>query len=193
MTSKIILMISGKAGVGKSTLAEVLLQKIPTRGLHCSRFPLGFKIKQIAANEFDWNWVKDEKGRQLLIDIGNAGRAFDPTIWAKKVFAAIEKEKKENDLFLVDDWRFEAESDFLCAAAGYKTYKIRVFAPKREILKDTAIYEDASENSLPEFLSSEEQNFYDFAINNDGDLAKLEFYAQRMIDTILADSKKNES
>ena len=149
-----VILISGKAGVGKTTLAMALKSHLR------SKFPLVVKgsfadgVKSAARNCFYWNGVKDSKGRSLLQGIGNLGRKFKEDLW---VVDLIEKIMSYSghlppDVLIVDDWRFPNESEyFIRYPDEFKLITVRIISPEREILKGTEEYFDESEVSLDNY------------------------------------------
>ena len=105
-----IISFGGKMMVGKTTSANYLVDKK-------SFIKLSFadKIKEIARNYFGWDGAKDEKGRKLLQEIGDVGRAYDANIWIKYVEGKMQSlqnfDKIEN--FTIDDVRFKNEIDWI--------------------------------------------------------------------------------
>lgn len=96
--------LSGRAGVGKTTAAQVRLGRFGMLGVVARRFQLSTSIKQIAA-QMGWDGNKDSRGRQLLIDIGDAGRRFDPHTWVRLLFEVQipTSECRSLEVVLVDD------------------------------------------------------------------------------------------
>jgi len=153
-----IILISGKAGVGKTTVANTFAKVLQENKKSFLVVSFAGKVKEIARDCFGWNGKKDEKGRKLLQNIGNTGRQYDPDIWAKYVvnnFILMES----IDFFIIDDWRFSNELEYLKEFS--KVVTIQIVAPERETLKCTPEYDDISENSLPDSLA-----YYDFIIYN---------------------------
>ncbi|MGH2331175.1 hypothetical protein [Thermoanaerobacter mathranii] len=66
----LIVLISGYAGSGKDTFADFLIKHLPG----AQKYAFAESIKKIARKYFKWDGIKDEKGRNLLIGIGAAGR-----------------------------------------------------------------------------------------------------------------------
>ena len=68
--SKKVILISGKARSGKDTLAKVLGDYLKEQGKEVLITHYADSLKYICETVFKWDGKKDEKGRQLLIDIG---------------------------------------------------------------------------------------------------------------------------
>ena len=111
-----VLLISGKAGHGKDTLAQLLKDKLELRGekVLCPHF--ADLVKFYAKQYLGWNGEKDIAGRQMLQDIGNNSfRQFDPDYWARITAELI---KIMGDYFgftyaIVADTRYPNEIDVM--------------------------------------------------------------------------------
>jgi len=70
---KNIFLIGGKAGSGKDTFYNILttVNKEKYNTYKIVRFSFAEAIKKIAVNQFNWNQVKDDYGRKLLIFLGS--------------------------------------------------------------------------------------------------------------------------
>ena len=155
---KLFILISGHAGVGKSTLAEILYNIYKDRGANVEVSPLAKKLKEIAYDG-GWDCVKDEKGRKLLVDIGRVFREYDIDTWVK--FAI----NRPSDVVIIDDWRYPNELAFIKKNPNYSVVEVRVVCKERETLKGEA-YMDDSETSLDSYNVQTE-------IHNTGDMYSL--------------------
>lgn len=180
----VIIFISGKAGCGKSTIAEMIKNRMTNEGYLVSITPMATGVKNCAEIFFDWNHVKDERGRKLLQDIGNTGRTYDPDWWVKD---ALLTELGNDGLFspdfiLVDDWRFPNEIEWArnSLSTEYEVFGLHVVAPEREILKNTKYYDDISETSLDGY------DDYDYVFDNSGDIEKLRENVNSFLKEILS-------
>ena len=76
----LVIIVNGTAQAGKDTFTEAFLRGIkrnmyiPTCSASLST--VDFE-KEVAANLFGWDGVKDEKGRQLLCDLKDAGTKYN--------------------------------------------------------------------------------------------------------------------
>lgn len=170
MNKKTIVLISGKAGVGKTTTAKILSRMLSNLNVSNGIFPFASELKKIA-RQMGWDGEKDDRGRQLLIDLGLAGRRYDEDMWAKLTARSIIESGV--DVAIVDDWRFPNEGRYI-STLGYNVLRVRVVSPNREILKGTPQYLDASETSLPDPGSPDSVGFYDAVVDNVFDLSYLE-------------------
>jgi hypothetical protein len=98
-----IIAFTGLAKSGKTTAANY----IP--GVKILSF--ADPVKQIALKSFNWDGVKDEKGRRLLQVIGTeCGRAYDNDIWVKKMRELLDKNTGHKGIIAIDDCRFDNEA-----------------------------------------------------------------------------------
>ena len=151
-------LIAGRAGVGKSTLAEMLLEEFnKDSDTLASIVPMAKEIKRIATEDFGWDGIKDEKGRRLLQVLGTeAGRMYDEDLWVHK---SIEWWYQNCDLanrisirsamytiMIADDIRYPNEIEE-CELCFDRVITVWVYGKsKTDMPADTA--EHPSENSL---------------------------------------------
>jgi hypothetical protein len=168
--SKTIILISGKAGVGKTTTANYLRDLLYQDKFISEIFPNASSIKQMCKSVFNWDGVKDGKGRQLLIDLGRVARNYDLDFWVRENSSRIHQSNTE--VAIVDDWRYLNEYEFL--RRNWPTdsvIKLRVERPESEILKSSSSYNDPSETSLP--IGGYSDGYYDAVLDNSGTLDDL--------------------
>ncbi len=122
-----LIAISGKAHSGKSTARKILMELIEQRYPDYLAIKLSFadKLKDIAKELFGWDGDKEmyyymdnintpvpDRGRQLLINIGQLMRSIRANVWADYVMGTI-KDYQEysttSNIFIVDDLRFRNE------------------------------------------------------------------------------------
>ncbi|HHY79801.1 MAG TPA: hypothetical protein GX516_05495 [Thermoanaerobacter sp.] len=153
----LIVLISGYAGSGKDIFGNFLIKHLPG----AKKYAFADPIKEIARKYFEWDGIKDERGRNLLIGIGTAGREENLYIWAERVIEKITEEQPKTAI--ITDWRFKHEHFKIKEVFGDEnTIAIRI---KRERLNTI---DDITEHDLDNFLD------YDFVISNNGSLQGLE-------------------
>lgn len=194
----VVVLVSGKAGSGKSTIAEKLAERISLiDGMDVMLYGFADPIKHIAKAFFGWDGQKDDRGRRLLQQIGAVGREYDQDIWVKHFLNQLDKRSGifPKNFAFISDWRFPNELSYLQKNPLLDVVTIRVFG--RGGLEGTNA-SDVSENSLPEisheYLSGDETVVgtidalvgYDFAVENSGDLQLLE----HKLDLIVGQIKK---
>ena len=162
-----IILISGRAGEGKSTFAEICVTKLHKEKMSAKIFPFAKGVKD-TASFMGWNGKKDRKGRRLLQQIGGVGREYNENIWADRVIDKIEDwlpDVADDEWFaFIDDWRFENEGDVVLDAF-FPVLKVRMIRPyEYHTLRGSTLYDDPSEIGLP----SAEDNieYYDALIHN---------------------------
>ncbi len=137
-----IILISGHAGVGKSTTAKMLKERIPNSEI----FSFATLVKKLATHLFNWDGEKGKEGRKLLQFIGETCRKFDKDFFVKYCFNAITD--SDCSIAIIDDWRYKSEYEYL---VNYETVvTIRIESKEREILKGSQA-EHESEKDLNDF------------------------------------------
>lgn len=163
MGNACVFLISGKAGAGKTALANALAKSMDCHMGSIGVLSFASKIKEIARNDFGWDGVKDERGRALLQHLGAVGREYNEDIWVLHTINSIKS--LTNGLYgytIIDDWRFGNESKCL-TSNGYDVIRIRVKADSRATLKGEQA-KDTSEVSLPHWYV---KNAYDIIVPNE--------------------------
>ncbi len=141
-------------------------------------------LKIIATEYFNWDGNKDfhydkdgleplpDKGRQLLINIGQTFRKIRPTVWVDYVINNIKKadENTSDKFFIIDDLRFQNE---LALAKTFHTcISIRLARPEQLDIKDISEVDlDGAE--------------FDYKITNDGDMEKLKIQLTETLNSIV--------
>jgi len=180
-----IVLVSGKAGAGKTTVSDMLRDKIKTDypELIVERYSFSSPIKYIAQAFFTWDKEKDEKGRRLLQDLGKVGREYNENVWVKHLLAQMDKHfGNKTQLFptnvvIVDDWRFPNEMSYLQINPMIDVFTVRV-SGRGGLEGQVAL--DVSENSLPEGI----EFGYDNVINNNQDLELLDVNVELLLHQI---------
>lgn len=190
----IVILVSGKAGSGKSTVADMVQQKLEDiPSITVMRYGFADPLKYIAKAFMGWDGKKDEKGRKLLQEIGRIGREYEPAVWAKHFFNQLDKRAGmfPFNFAVIDDWRFPNELAYLLKNPLLSVVTIRVFGRTVDMPGNTA--SDISENSLPEVTSEvlttvplTEYSVYNFQIENTG---QIEILGEK-VDAVLAEIEK---
>lgn len=197
LSKPVVILISGKAGVGKDTSADYVSAQLMTDyGYTCTRASFATSVKAIARERFGWNDIKGAKGRKLLQDIGRIGREYDIDIWARKLVNNY-YDISPTDFVVVSDWRFPNEKDYLENLQSFQVVTIRIEAPDREVLVGTSEYLDVSEFSLPhgyvymgeKLYDRVPTRYYDFIVDNTGAFEDLHKQLDWILNTLLGENK----
>lgn len=155
-----ILMISGKAESGKTTLANFLRRILENEEKTVKIFPFADNVKHIA-RDMGWDGVKNEKGRGLLQYIGKIGRSYDKNIWVDKVINEICYASNPSDVVIIDDVRYLNEIDQMTKFSN-DVVLIRINRPNHINSLTQDQKQDGSETELDTYED------FDFEITNDG-------------------------
>ena len=180
------IIISGKAGSGKDTVAQFMKEELEKHGKRVLIIHYGDAVKWVLRDFFNWDGKKDAVGRTLLQRIGtDVVRAQFPNFWTGIVVGLLEafEPYSDFDVALVPDARFPNEVDIAlenlhnCVAVRIN----RCNADGTEWINPNLTEEQRnhpSETSLDTFA-------FDYVIHNDEGLNTLEESAK----TILTDLK----
>ena len=108
------IIISGKAGSGKDTIANFMKEKLEKRNKKVLIIHYGDAVKWVLRDYFNWDGKKDAVGRTLLQTVGtNIVRARHPNFWTGIVVGLLQAFEPYNDfdIALVPDARFPNEVD----------------------------------------------------------------------------------
>ena len=157
-----ILLIGGKAGAGKNTVADIIKENFPKVRL----LAFATRVKDIAY-AIGWNGEKDEKGRRLLQHIGAVGREYNKNTWVNDVVYKLKSPMLNTitNIFVITDFRFPNEYYLLKKKFPNSVYTICVTGRQANLGDENS--RDISENSLNNFA-------FDFVIDNSGSKEDLE-------------------
>lgn len=121
-----IILISGKAGSGKDTVAREIQKSFWGDGKRVAVTHFADPLKEICKRDYGWNGIKDEEGRKLLQYVGTeVYRAKDPDYWVKLTAETIKKKWYAYDYVLIPDLRFVNEISVL-KSMGFDVVHIHV-------------------------------------------------------------------
>jgi hypothetical protein len=185
----VVVLISGLAGAGKTTLADLLEEKLcAIKDLRIARQSLASPIKFVAKLAFGWDGQKDERGRKLLQHLGQVGRDYNIDNWCELLLKNLDNsdEMFPPNFVLIDDWRFPNEFKFFSENPTLDTVGIRIFG--RGGLTNT-LAEDATETSLPiiSLCTKEMPECYSYPVHNSGTIEDLETKIGEIVESL----KKN--
>ena len=108
------IIISGKAGSGKDTVAQFMKEELEKHGKRVLVIHYGDAVKWVLREFFNWDGQKDAVGRTLLQRIGtDVVRAQFPNFWTGIVVGLLKafEPYSDFDIALVPDARFPNEVD----------------------------------------------------------------------------------
>lgn len=172
-----VILISGKAGSGKDTVAEIIKEKLQSAGNKVVITHYADMVKYVCEKFFSWNGVKDERGRHLLQLVGtDIGRRYDPNIWVNFVITLIECFCSDSDYVLIPDCRFPNEVSVI--KNKFDTILLKVNRPelksKLTIEQQNHQSETALDNVIP-----------DYCIENTATLHELEYTVNHWMKQVL--------
>ena len=156
-----VILISGKQRAGKDTTAKMLSNF--WEGAEIIHF--ADKLKDLARELFDMQG----KDRQLLIDLGSKMRSIDPDVWVR--YALKKMEAEPDKIWIVPDWRFKNEEEYIKNNSNQEILTIRVHASS-DIRKSrgASYYEAAEEDPSEKDLDS---HGFDYVFRNEDTLEDL--------------------
>lgn len=175
-----IIMISGKAGSGKDTVAGFFMDELIAAEQRVLVMHFADLVKYYATQYFNWNGEKDEAGRGLLQEIGTTVmRGRYPEYWAEIIGKFIDAytipEHSFFDYILIPDWRFINEYEVVYDYATIQNNQTITIRVNR--YDDTGLKwenPNMTPNQLNHISECELDNFvFDWIIDNRGTLADL--------------------
>ena len=104
---KKVILISGKARMGKDTFAYMASGFFNVLGIKSEVMHFSDKLKEVAKN-MGWDGNKDLRGRTLLQKLGTeVGREYDVDLWVK--FVAKRIDESDSTFIFLPDWRYPNE------------------------------------------------------------------------------------
>ena len=173
-----IILISGKAEAGKTTLANMIAEE---SSVATQRVSFGDAVKYIAS-QLGWDGKKDTKGRNLLQMLGDGVRAYSSGFWVKRMIIRIDGILSQNKdaVIIIDDARYFNELSILDSLYP-SVYKIRI---KRSKYKSSLTEEQMrhpSETELDNHL-----DMFDHFVFNDGTLDDLREVAKGIVKDVIS-------
>ena len=168
-----IVLIKGRKRVGKNTVADYIVEKLPNKAI---LIPNAKAVKEEAYDMFNWNGEKDEKGRQLLVDITNTGYNYDNYFWEKRTLETIIEAKRQNaelEVVVIPDWRYSQTKEFFSNVQSDFLGEIVVHTVTvNKLMKPEELFNCSSEVFRSETQLDGEET--DFEINNNSTILDLQ-------------------
>jgi hypothetical protein len=146
----IIISLSGKAEMGKTTSTNILQEMFEAKGKKCLKMSYGDYVKEIATKYYKWNGNKDLSGRALLQTIGNNFRFKNPNFWVHTVIRLVDILGNDYDYILIDDARFPNEV-YCWQNNEYKVIAININRPNFKNSLSEEQRNDLSEMAMNDF------------------------------------------
>lgn len=146
-----ILCISGNAGCGKDTSAELIRKHLWGEGRRVLITHFADLLKFICSHYFNWDGKKDEHGRELLQRIGtDVIREDFPNYWVAHVAYVLRMFPDQWEYVLIPDCRFPNEISYLkdWMPESFEVTHIRVHRPDYDSGLTNEQKQHASENAL---------------------------------------------
>ena len=164
-----IIILSGKARVGKDTTATYIKNYAETKGLKIVNLQFSYYIKMYAKFISDWDGSEETKPRTLLQQLGTdiIRNNIDNYFFIKRIIQDIKVLSYFVDIITISDARLPEELDSIFDAYENVT-KINITRPNFNNSLNQSESAHLTETKLNSY------NNYDYIINNDGTLEDLE-------------------
>ena len=167
----IVLISSPTPNCGKDTLGSYFV-----KNHNFSRLAFADKLKEIARDFFYWNGEKDQKGRELLINLGTvAGRTYKENIWTQHIIDTIERFSLPR--VVITDCRFINEYYDLKNSTKLSDYRIISIGIESSVFGNELYKNDISQIDYEKIPK-------DYIINNNYDKQHLERNVNEIIKEI---------
>lgn len=157
-----VILISGKAGSGKDTVAEMMKEQLSDKRVLITHF--ADVLKYICKTYCGWNEEKDEAGRTLLQTTGDKLRENHPYWAADFMWYVLDGLYSEWDYVIIPDLRYIDEFDTM--ELEFNTVSVRIERP--------AGYNSLTPEQQRHSSETELDNVeFDYTIINEGTLEDL--------------------
>lgn len=169
-----IIVISGKSGHGKDTLAKMIKKELESKDYNVLTTHFADLLKYVCKEFFDWDGKKDDPGRSLLQYVGtDIVRKKQPDFWTNFLIEMFKLFPNEWDYVLIPDCRFPDEIVGF-RESGFDIRHIRISRPNFDSGLTEQQQNHTSETALDNYS-------YDYFVENDSTLKTLKREAKRII------------
>ena len=179
-----VICISGHAGSGKDTVAEMMCAQLRAHGYRVLITHYADLVKYVCRTFFDWNGEKDVAGRTLLQYVGtDKVRSQSPDYWVNFVASMLTFFDDRWDVVLIPDCRFPNEVEMM-QHYGFDTVSVRVERDNFETKLTAEQQAHSSETAMDNFE-------FDYVLHNHGSLDDLRNAVAGLRMTILEKSHED--
>ena len=179
---KKILLISGKAQSSKDTSAQFMKSHLESKGERVLICHYADLLKYICKTFFDWDGVKDDKGRTILQHVGTDTIRMKnnrPDYWVDFIIDILWMFYDEWDYIIIPDTRFENEIHKMSDAFGNTVVStIRIDRPNFDSGLSQEQLNHPSECGLDDYE-------FDHYITNNGTLDELNDKVKFLLDRLM--------
>lgn len=172
-----VICISGKAGHGKDTIAELMKEHLIRQGKSVLVTHYADLVKYICKQFFGWNGLKDVNGRQLLQNVGtDVVRSQNPNYWVDFVIGILTMFSDKWEYVLIPDCRFPNEIEKM-KQDGFNVITLRIVRSNYRSSLTNEQKNHPSETALDNY------NF-DYTIYNNDSLVTLDHQVVALLEQI---------
>ena len=179
---KKILLISGKAQSSKDTSAQFMKSHLESKGERVLICHYADLLKYICKTFFDWDGVKDDKGRTILQHVGTdviRMKNHAPNYWVDFIANLLWMFYDEWDYIIIPDTRFPNELERMIDNFGEeRIVSLRINRPNFDSGLSQEQLNHPSECGLDDYE-------FDHYITNDGTLDELDNKLKILLDRLM--------
>ena len=178
---KKVILVSAKARHGKDTVAELMKNNLESKGERVLICHYADLLKYICKTFFDWNGVKDDKGRTILQHVGTDViriKNHAPDYWVDFIANLLWMFYDEWDYILIPDTRFPNELErMIDNFSKERIVSLRINRPNFNSGMTQEQLNHPSECALDNYD-------FDYYIENNGTLEDLQLKVKDLLDNI---------